>query len=1135
MAFDLTITTLLLPLTCGAQVVLAPHGEGIAPLVGGILAAKPQLLKLTPSHAKLLVAEFEGQTQYLGSHLVIGGEALHGETVAALRRIDGACAIYNEYGPTETVVGCVVHQVTGHSEGNVPIGLPITGTLLELRDTHGRLVEPGIAGELYIGGRGVCRGYLGRPDETTRAFSTTTTGAHWYRTGDWARQRGDFNLEYLGRRDEQIKLHGHRIELGELEALVSRAPGVKQAAAVLVTNEVGAASETGTETVSETVSETAAHLAVFAVPANAALSSETVERSLKEDLPAAFLPKQILIVDALPLTVNGKVDRDALARQARAASAALAPASIASDAGQWPHESHEWSHEEQTLARIWQAVLGSAVKSLDDDFFALGGDSIQSLQIIARAAGEGMRLSPRAIFEHSTLRAMAKIASSALPAAAQASDAGTGPVTPIQAWLFGQGRARVSHYNQSVLLGANGHLDPAAMHHAVAEVLSAHGLTRTMVVRTDGAWHMVRSAAGGPEDQARRATCVSVVDLAEAPDQARASEASCDEVQRSFDVDRGPLAHVRLMLTREATGEAGLRVLLCAHHLVMDAVSLRTLLYELEGALTGRKSPPPRASFLDHARRLQAFATTDTNERRAAIAYYSNLSRHAAGRLSTLPGPYPWGRSGETRTLRASIEGVLTKAGSFVHQRLLTALAAALAVWNGSETNLVDVEGHGREDVPGAALDLSQTVGWFTSLYPVPLCFGAALTPAQNLQANVQALAQAPLGGVAFGALAYLSDDPALTAQLRGLQANVSFNFLGRIDTAVSAEGPFFGAKEGRGREEADAEPRTHALEINAFQLGTQLVVEWTYASALMADNVVQGLHDTFARTLSALADVVPARPATVVPRRRERAYTDDLVIALKPEGTRPPLVLVHPVGGLVGCYAELARALPADLPLYGIQAVGADGADTPLRSVPTMAARYLRALTATFGDEPVVLGGWSMGAMIAMAMAAEPASGVTLHGPLVCLDQTPGEIRRELSDAALLVEIVGDAIPLDEKVLAPLSAREQVRLVLAEARARKLPIAGLDEDDVLRHIELCRSNFRALSSFAPARMGRDVLLLRAEQRPSWEPATTDPVAEWHAFAGGQVLLRTVPGDHVTMMKAPQVATLALLLSTLIE
>jgi thioesterase domain-containing protein len=236
-----------------------------------------------------------------------------------------------------------------------------------------------------------------------------------------------------------------------------------------------------------------------------------------------------------------------------------------------------------------------------------------------------------------------------------------------------------------------------------------------------------------------------------------------------------------------------------------------------------------------------------------------------------------------------------------------------------------------------------------------------------------------------------------------------------------------------------------------------------------------------------------------------------------------------------VGCYAELSRALPKDIPLYGIQAVGADGAEAPLDSVTAMAARYLRAIESTFGDEPIILGGWSMGAMIAMAMAAQRHPGVVLRGPLVALDQTPGEVRRELSDAALLVEIVGDANPLDANDLAALTPREQVRTVLAEAKARKLPIAGLDEDDVLRHIELCRTNFRALSSFVPKPITQDILLLRAADRPSWEPQDTDPVAEWRALAQGQVVVHTVPGDHVTMMRPPQVATLALLLATLIE
>jgi amino acid adenylation domain-containing protein/non-ribosomal peptide synthase protein (TIGR01720 family) len=1115
-AFDLTITTLLLPLVAGAQVVLAPHGEGIDPLVRGIQRGRPELLKLTPSHARLLAAELDGSRQAIAPHVVIGGEALTGDTVAALWRIDDDCTIYNEYGPTETVVGCVVHKVPKGTSGNVPIGLPIAGTRLDIRDAHGRSVEPGIEGELYIGGHGVCREYIGRPDETARAFLVAPGGFRWYRSGDWVRQRRDTSLEYLGRRDEQIKLHGHRIELGELESLVLRAPGVQQVAAVRVSS----------------ATEGQEHLAVFVVPSHPSLGTEIVQRQLREDLPHAFLPKQILIVDALPLTTNGKVDRSALAAQALAEFRAAGSQAT-------PRDASSWTLPEQTLSRIWQAVTGATVNSLDDDFFALGGDSIQSLQIIARAAQEGLRLTPRSIFEHPTLRAMAQAATPLGAPGGPQHDEGSIPVSPIQAWFLAQGRAQPSHYNQSVLLGTRVTVDVESLRPLVADVLSIHGLTRTRFVHGPEGWRMVRAPRGTDDELRARHDCVSVVDLRAAADQAQALVGSCDEVQRSFDIVRGPLAHVRMMLTREPDGTPSTRLLLCAHHLVMDAVSRRALLYALEGAIARRSVVPPRASFMDHVRQLQAFATTDSAARREALQYYDHLARQAPSLPATDgPEPHPFGTSDAARTHRTTVASALLGVpGPQVQPRLLTALAGALAAWTRSETNLVDVEGHGREPLPGADLDLSETVGWFTSLYPVPLTFVASHPPEQNLLATVRALEEAPLGGVAFGALAYMCPDKDLTARITGLRASVSFNFLGRLDTAVSADGPFAGLSDGRGAEEAPFEPRSHALEVNAFQLGADLVVEWTYAPTRFTEQAVRELHDTFAAELQRLADAVISAPAAAAAnaRRAPRRRDDDLVIALKPDGTRPKVVLVHPVGGLVGCYAELSRALPKDIPLYGIQAVGADGAEAPLDSVTAMAARYLRAIESTFGDEPIILGGWSMGAMIAMAMAAQRHPGVVLRGPLVALDQTPGEVRRELSDAALLVEIVGDAIPLDANDLAALTPREQVRTVLAEAKARKLPIAGLDEDDVLRHIELCRTNFRALSSFVPKPITQDILLLRAADRPSWEPQDTDPVAEWRALAQGQVVVHTVPGDHVTMMRPPQVATLALLLATLIE
>jgi len=235
----------------------------------------------------------------------------------------------------------------------------------------------------------------------------------------------------------------------------------------------------------------------------------------------------------------------------------------------------------------------------------------------------------------------------------------------------------------------------------------------------------------------------------------------------------------------------------------------------------------------------------------------------------------------------------------------------------------------------------------------------------------------------------------------------------------------------------------------------------------------------------------------------------------------------------MVGCYAELARALPPGRAVFGVQAQGVDGRAPLLGSVDAMADRYLDAIATVTGG-PWVLGGWSMGAVIAHAMAtrAHPVAAARV-GPLVALDQTPTEVRRDVDDAALLVEIVGDAIPLEVRALRALAPYEQVRFVLDEAARRGLPIAGLEEDDVLRHIEVCKTSFRALLAHVPPQGAPiDVLLLRARERPDWEAPGADPEAEWRVVTPGRVALHLVGGDHVSMVKRPHVAALAALLAT---
>ncbi len=389
-AFDLTVTSLIAPLTTGRAVHLLPDDLGVEALSDLLNRAGDfSLIKITPAHLKLVGDQLRpDQAPAKTRAFIIGGENLLPEHVAFWLRHAPNTALVNEYGPTETVVGCCVYteDPARPSAAVVPIGRPILNTQLYVLDEHLQPVPIGVAGELYIGGVQVGRGYLNRPELTAERFRPDPfrPGGRLYRSGDLARYRADGNLECLGRLDFQVKIRGFRVELGEIEATLSQHPGVKQ-------NVVWVWTEAGHK-----------RLAAYIVPAQsgaapAGLAAELRE-FLRERLPEYMVPAAFVPMETLPLNANGKVERKALPAPDQAArgtaAAYVAPRNPA----------------EAALAAVWAEVLNLERVGIQDNFFDLGGDSILSLQIIARARQAGLHLTPRQVFETPTVEGLAAAA-----------------------------------------------------------------------------------------------------------------------------------------------------------------------------------------------------------------------------------------------------------------------------------------------------------------------------------------------------------------------------------------------------------------------------------------------------------------------------------------------------------------------------------------------------------------------------------------------------------------------------------------------------------------------------------------------------------------------------------------------------
>ncbi|NRF85517.1 amino acid adenylation domain-containing protein, partial [Burkholderia gladioli] len=495
--------------------------------------------------------------------ITVGGEGLPGDALAQWQRGPlGRIGLANLYGPTETTVACMYRATTPEdaSQAIVSIGVPYASRTARVLDRDGNEAPIGALGELCIGGHTLARGYLDRPSLTADRFVPDPLGApgsRLYRSGDLCRRRADGAIDFLGRLDQQIKLRGFRIEPGEIEAALRRLPGVAEAVVVL-------ASERGV-----------ARLVAYVVgAAGVALDGLELQRALAQQLPAHMVPAAIAVLARMPLMQNGKVDR-----------AALPAVEIAPAEGSRAEPRNE---AERLLLSWWQAVLKREDLGIDDDFFAVGGDSILSLQLIAKARAQGWLLSPRQVFEQPSVARLAAVMRPLDGEAEQVEIREPLPLTPIQAWFHTRYPQGEAHWNQSVLLRVRGELDLPAFERALAAVIARHDALRLRFERdADGLWQQ-RVLADAP------AVPVRSIDLRPAGERwAAALEQAGEEAQRSLDPLAGRLVKAVAFRAPElADGAVEGRLLLVIHHLAVDGVSWRILLADLaaayEAAVAGR-------------------------------------------------------------------------------------------------------------------------------------------------------------------------------------------------------------------------------------------------------------------------------------------------------------------------------------------------------------------------------------------------------------------------------------------------------------------------------------------------------------------------------------------------------------------
>ncbi|ATQ76400.1 hypothetical protein CR152_19100 [Massilia violaceinigra] len=809
-SFDVSVWEFFWPLMSGACLVMARPGghQDSGYLAELVRQAGITTLHFVPSMLQAFVAEPGLAACTSLRQVFCSGEALPYDLQQRFCKAHPARLI-NLYGPTEAAIDVSVwHCDPASALRFVPIGKPIANLQLYVLDEAMQLLPQGAVGELYIGGAGLARAYLNRPELNAERFVAHPfrDGARLYRTGDRCRFLADGSIAYLGRFDHQVKLRGLRIELGEIETQLTTLASVAQAVAIVANGQ----------------------LIAYVVPAQGhAPKAGELALALREQLPSYMVPAAFVMLDRLPLTSNGKTDRKALPAPAWSEQqAAFQPPSTPT---------------ERTLCTLLEGLLKLERVGLGDNFFSLGGDSIVGLQFIAQARGQGIAITPRQLFQQRTVGELALVASTVTALdAEQGILTGAVPLMPIQHWFFEQDLADKVHWDQSVLLRPHAPLTADLIHATLTRLVEQHDALRLRFTFEHGQWSQQYGDAREAYAFGERTVGAN-----------ESIPHALSGFSASADLARGPL--LCAVLLHLPGGEQ--RLYLAAHHLVVDTVSWRILLEDFATMYGRPASQPAKTSSLRQwAERVRHYAAAQAQAQRG---YWEAQPAATPLPVDSTDGDNR-GRDQVAlleKLSAASTADLLHKTHQAyrtqVQDLLLAALTATLCEWSGADGITLDLEGHGRESL-FADLDVSRTVGWFTTLYPVHLSLPTGAADAQVIQAVKEQMRAIPEHGFGYGALRYLAGD---NGQLgKRPRSPVLFNYLGRIDGGDS-NAMLSLATEATPLEQAPSNQRTHELEIVAAIQQDVLQVEWRFSGQRLRQEKQQQLLLGFMKRLRQLID----------------------------------------------------------------------------------------------------------------------------------------------------------------------------------------------------------------------------------------------------------------------------------------
>lgn len=847
--FDATITGLFAPLLTGACVTMMAESASVDSLAAE-LENGHAFVKLTPAHLAMLQPLMQIRLQQspaidvsrLPGAFVIGGEALTEAHVAFWRTHFPSIRLINEYGPTETVVGCAHYEVKATDQGNMPIGKPIAGAQLYVLGADLNPLPAAVPGELYIGGDGMALGYLKQPGLTAEKFIpdpfSNTAGAVLYRTGDLAQWREDGELLFLGRKDQQLSLRGYRIEPGEVESALVRRDDIDDAVVRIRNNQL------------------VAYLMLSSRPKQVQQWFGELQSHLTHSLPNYMIPSALVLLDEIPLTSNGKVDR-----------VALAQLPLEQDT-QFAHLT-ELSQEQGLLVECWQLVLNTSSIQITDNFFDVGGDSVSAMQIVAQLHQKGFELAPAVLFEHHTIFEQAKhlkpLTQQQWPKAS-----GTCRLTPIQRRFFEavkQGKQHPHHFNQSIMLSLASDTNPDWLYQSLQHLVEQHDSLRLRYSLESGEW--VGHYAQKPQP-------ISVLEWNVSDWPAARLTDELGHLQTTLNIENGPL--LKACLITHSNGQKQLALI--AHHLIVDGVSWRLLVASLASnyqcleqglALPSQTTSPPFNAWADG---LLDSATLFEQE----CEYWQSVIDSAPLLFGDSEGDSPREITeqdmhvAEFTLSQGESESVLDRAKqdkeSSVEPIILLALAQTLCGAHSTRDLIIEMESHGRWHEAQGIPNVSTSVGWFTSAYPVRLRL-LPQSPAEQLTHLAKQLRDVPRLGIGFGVLQQTGQlNPTINPQ-------VFFNYLGVVDTP--AQGVVLGLSEQvLPQQNHPNSISSHPLKLIAYFKQQQLHIVWRYSSHHFTTQLIQRFNQQLVNNLASLcakgSAIASSTPSTQTEEKTSQA-----------------------------------------------------------------------------------------------------------------------------------------------------------------------------------------------------------------------------------------------------------------------